>query len=281
MNSPKDSEPTIKSPFWRLVNFVVYLAIALLFGMIIAILSLLLFRLPESDAIIYSGIFFNIVLLVATIRYVKNEENTNLASIGLTKPVNFKHLSMGFLLAFVLMVLQYGVYLAFDWIQFTPTDAAWFIGFVLALDCALVGLTEEVIFRGYILFLVEKWKGRTIAIIVSSILFWMVHIPNQSDSPFLTFIALIVFSVSQCLFRYIFGNLYFIIAFHAAYDWVLFSVGEIDDIPGYFKHEVTANTLFIGGGGNTGILDIVCPFGFLLVMSTLIYMKKVKSKSDS
>lgn len=90
--------------------------------------------------------------------------------------------------------------------------AAWGAAF------ALVGLTEEFAFRGYLQYTLTTGMGFWPAALVLSALFALSHAGNHGESkPGL--LMIVAFGLLHCLFLRRTGNLWLTIGFHSGYDW--------------------------------------------------------------
>ncbi len=90
--------------------------------------------------------------------------------------------------------------------------AAWGLAFLL------VGMTEEFMLRGYLLFTLARGIRFWPAALVLAILFGALHKGNPGESPFgLVAAALIALVFSLSLWRL--GHLWWAIGFHASWDW--------------------------------------------------------------
>jgi hypothetical protein len=98
---------------------------------------------------------------------------------------------------------------------------------------AQAGLLEEVVFRGYLLQVLEKRWGTLGAVGASSALFALAHLANaEQDYPsWMVFFSLtgagIVFAQAYLLKR----SLWLPIGLHFAYDWLIVLLGEVGQAP--------------------------------------------------
>lgn len=130
--------------------------------------------------------------ILATHYMCKNFDERDLKSLRLT--LSIKNAIIGFLIGIVIMfVFAFVTFLA-GFIDFKfqgiTIDLLW--GFIFYF---LVAATEEIIFRGYVLAnLTDRYSSRS-ALIVSSILFGVVHLGNDH----LTIVGLVTISLSGLL----------------------------------------------------------------------------------
>ena len=91
--------------------------------------------------------------------------------------------------------------------QWSPTQ--------LAVISVLAGVSEEILFRGFIQGLVAKWNGPALAIAVSSVLFGLCHAMTRAYALIAGLIG--AYLGALCVFT---GNLLTPIVAHALYDFV-------------------------------------------------------------
>lgn len=90
--------------------------------------------------------------------------------------------------------------------------AAWTAAFVI------VGLGEEFAFRGYLQFTLTSGMGYWPSAILLSILFGVAHAANPGESKFGLF-SVVCFGLLFCLIVRHTGNLWWVVGFHAGWDW--------------------------------------------------------------
>ena len=171
-------------------------------------------------------------------------------------------------------------YAALGWGRFTatPFSMAWWVLATL-LIYPLIGFTEEFVFRGYLMQTAEEWRGRVAAIVITSVLFWMVHLGGGNMHEPLGIVAMLSVGVIFALLRYGTGSLWLPISFHAAYDWAgisLFSDPEIG-LPAFFEVEVTVPHWLVGPPGYVGVADVVFLLALLGGVYVFIYRRGGKS----
>lgn len=89
---------------------------------------------------------------------------------------------------------------------------AWSLAFVI------VGLAEEFSFRGYLQYTLTTGMGFWPAAIVMSLLFGLAHKGNAGET-YLGLISVVVFGLVFCLVLRRTGNLWWVVGFHAGWDW--------------------------------------------------------------
>ena len=131
-----------------------------------------------SDSRWWSAVVL-VLSIAAVIAYVLAVEKKSLESIGLQR-VALRDIGIGFLLGVIVFILQQIPMLAMgiDYKQFaSPPDwTQLFIDFVFIL--VLVGIGEEIAFRGFILHKSEAlFHSKAIAVILNCLLFYAIHWP--------------------------------------------------------------------------------------------------------
>jgi uncharacterized protein len=105
-------------------------------------------------------------------------------------------------------------------------------------ELVLVGLSEELLFRGIVFRIAEQWLGSAWAIVVSAILFALGHLPNDGVS-LMGIAALAAYSVMQAALYMRTRRLWLCIANHIAWNYC---VGQV------------FSTAVSGHGAETGLL---------------------------
>lgn len=119
---------------------------------------------------------FALAALLATYIVIKNIEKQKLSDYGLT--VDLRSLTRGFAIGSVMMFLFVILFYSFGYFSFSYNgiEDTLLTGFVLFF---LVSLCEEVIIRGYILFKLRVKIGNTGSLLITSILFGLMHFSND------------------------------------------------------------------------------------------------------
>lgn len=82
----------------------------------------------------------------------------------------------------------------------------------------LVGIFEDFLFRGYLLFATARWVGFWPAAAVLSCAFGAIHLPNPGEDP-IGALGAAAIGFFFCLTLRRTGTLWFAVGFHAAWDW--------------------------------------------------------------
>jgi membrane protease YdiL (CAAX protease family) len=140
--------------------------------------------------------------------------------------------------------------------------AAWTAAFVI------VGLGEEFAFRGYLQFTLTTGMGFWPSAIVLSLLFGLAHAANPGETKFGLF-SVVCFGMLFCLILRRTGNLWWVVGFHAGWDWgQTFFYGVADS--GLPSYQNLFNSSFSGSrwltGGSVGPeASIFTPLTLLVV----------------
>ncbi|MFI5151749.1 MAG: CPBP family intramembrane glutamic endopeptidase [Chitinophagales bacterium] len=177
------------------------------------------------------------------------------------------------------LILYFSGHLQWTDINFSATDLFIDLGIMF-----MVALSEEIVFRGYILNNLLESFNRWIALAISAILFTAVHMTN----PNYDFIAMMNIFLAGILLglNYLYTrNLWFAIFFH--FSWNLFqgpllgySVSGIH-LPALLQTELSGDHLLTGGefGFEGSVIDMALSLIAILVLN-MIYTAKYKPASD-
>ncbi|MCS6859181.1 MAG: CPBP family intramembrane metalloprotease [Abditibacteriales bacterium] len=222
--------------------------------------------IERGMGVIVLSVLFGIYpfIILTTWLFVRYIDRRPLNSIGLTTQRWGKEMGGGAALGIVFMSVTMGVYLALDWIRLTPTSTSWGGWLILTLGCLLVGFTEEMMFRGYLLTHLEEWRSRRVAIAVTTVLFWMAHLGMGNVHHPLGAADMLAIGLTFALCRVATRSLWLPIGLHAGYNWIALSIGGDElGFPALYHMEVRAPHWLVGPPGYVGVADLV--FGLLLL----------------
>ncbi len=209
-----------------------------------------------------------LVVVVATAAMARLERR-RVAFYGLDGLDRVRQFFIGLVCGFVFLSLLIGILLATHHLKLSavhmPTSqllgyaAAWGLCFLL------VGMTEEFLLRGYLLFTLTRGIRFWPAAFVLAALFGLMHKSNHGESPVgLVAAALIALIFSLSLWRL--GHLWWAIGFHASWDWAeSFFYGTADSgtvSTGRMMHAHPIGSVLQSGGatGPEGSVWIVVVF---------------------
>ena len=268
---------------WRLIIQTIFMLATLL---LLGIPAGLLVILPKSSAsdqmlmLLNEGI--SLISITSSVFFVRRIiDKRSISSLGLEFSSRmFRDLIAGFLIAFFSLAFLYFMEVLFGWVKFN--SFAWeaqspvsiLSGTLLSLIIfILVGWNEELLSRGYHLQVIESATNISVGVIVSAIIFGMLHIFN----PNATWVSTIgiIFAGLFLGFAYVrTRSLWLPIGLHIGWN---FSEGVIFGFPvsGWTGYQIINNSftgplLWTGGsfGPEAGL--IILPT--LLLGSGLIYI---------
>lgn len=149
----------------------------------------------------------------------------------------------------------------------------------------LVGIFEEVCFRGYLLYTLARGLGFWPAAILVAALFGLMHRGNSGESTY-GVIAAGLFGLFITLTLKRTGALWWAIGFHMAWDYsesFIYSVPDSGTIsPGHLLRSNFTGPAWITGGsvGPEGSLFIFPLLGVMALLFSLVYHKSELTKED-
>jgi membrane protease YdiL (CAAX protease family) len=175
------------------------------------------------------------VILLLTYLFRRFLDRQSFTSLGFARRRGWLwEIGFGIALSFVLMGGIFLVEWAGGWL--TIGDGVWrfqalgpallMLGGYLVLFI-LSGAFEEIMFRGYILQNLKEWPGTILAVVISSILFSLVHGLNPNFNLFAALNTALA-GVAYCYAYLITGNLWLPLAFH--FSWNFFQ-GPVFSFP--------------------------------------------------
>jgi len=131
---------------------------------------------------------------------------------------------------------------------------------------------EETIFRGIIYRIVEGSLGTNWALILSALLFGLIHIPNEHANS----VSVVSATAGGLLLGLMFSltrRLWLPIAFHAGWNWALASYGTVvsgvKDMPTFLQIKMNGPELITGG--SFGPENSIITIGLVLILSSVFY----------
>lgn len=228
----------------------------------------------------FFGLLGTLLLLWIFMKYVDKEKFINL---GFQTKNRLKDFIVGILLGAVIMATGYGLLVLLNEISFQRIVFDFKEIIISIILYIIVAVTEEVLLRGYILRSLMISFNKYVALIVSSVLFSLMHGFNPNVDLFgLTaiFLAGILLGISYIHTK----NLWFPIALHLS--WNLFQSGFGFNVSGQDSYSliefgVKENNLLNGGafGFEGSILSIIAMV--LVIIAIAFYYGKLKTKEVS
>ena len=179
-----DAQGTLRAP-WRLAIFFIVFSVA---SLVISQLAAAVFRLgPTSGSLPFGQFVYAwsvlLALLVSHFVCVRWVDRQPWASIGLgSDDARPRTLALGTALGALAVGVPGVLLLAIGWLDAIPGSEGswWMTAFLLAMLFLPAALGEELLFRGYPFAVLRSVAGSAFAIIATSVLFALVHVPNQS-----------------------------------------------------------------------------------------------------
>jgi membrane protease YdiL (CAAX protease family) len=227
-------------------------------------------RFAISTAII-SGSYPLLVLL--TFAFMRRTRERSLEWFGLVREGWLRGLVGGFLFGAVFVAIMFSFYAAtglvkFELVEEIPLKRWLVMSFWL---CPLIGLTEELIFRGYLMSVAEEWRGRKFAVVFTSLLFWLAHLGQGNAHELLGAAGVATLSVTFAFARYLSGGLWLPIGLHAGYDWMALSFGGDIGLgfPALTRFQPNVPSWLVGPSGHVGVLDLAF---YLALLFTIVFL---------
>jgi membrane protease YdiL (CAAX protease family) len=181
--------------------------------------------------------------------YVRRIEKRALAELSI--PGMGRELGRGLLLGAALVALTFAVLAVLGAYQFKGVNA---VGAAMLLPLAellLVGLTEEMMFRGVVFGVIQSWLGSRSAVVISALLFGLAHLPNEGIS-LLPVAVLVAYGVMQAALYMKTRRLWACIGTHIAWNYCLSTVFSSTvsghaATDGLLRGELSGNVLLTGG----------------------------------
>lgn len=197
----------IIKPFWRLILFIIAISFVYLNQPLIAIPVVLFFT--------------------------RNIDKRSFVSLGYSRHRGWIiSLSTGLAMGFSLMGIIFTFEYLLGWIEVkgiawnTRPDVLSAIA-VSILHMLIVSISEETVFRGYILQHLETLFGLRIAVIVSSVLFAVLHLFNPTQTQWAFYfvpLSITIIGIMLALSYLVFRSLWMPIALHFSWNFCLFDV---------------------------------------------------------
>lgn len=246
------SSPIIRHGWLRVLLFLIGYMLLIFFGStLIDFLVVLAGLETTTETLFYSSITLNFIIAFATVSLFRSLfDRKSLSSLGLTWKGFGRERAAGILTGILLLSLM-AVVLWFmkllDWFV-ADVDAGSFL--IATIMLVLVSLSEELVFRGYVLNNLMQSMPREAALFTSAVLFAVFHSlnPNFNLLAFINiFIAGMLLGVNYIYTR----NLWFAIFFHFSWNFfqgpVLgFEVSGLS-LPSLLDQNLKGSVLLTGG----------------------------------
>jgi membrane protease YdiL (CAAX protease family) len=180
------------------------------------------------------------------VRRIEKRQPTELATRGMAL-----ELGKGLLLGAGLVASTFAVLAAFGAYRLDGVNAVSIMILVPLAELILVGMAEEMVFRGVIFGVTERSLGSKAAIVISALIFSLAHLPNEGVSA-LGIAAIAAYGVLQAAIYMKTRRLWACIGTHVGWNYCLsqiFSstVSGHSSTDGLLRGELMGNTVLTGG----------------------------------
>ncbi|MDL2211133.1 CPBP family intramembrane metalloprotease [Bacteroides sp. OttesenSCG-928-J23] len=279
--------PNVKPllPVWAsIVLFLI--AYFVLMMVIYFVLSLTFSLLPESfPHEMIQGQFFQSVsglvsAVVCAVYFTKQVNHLPVSSLGLNFKGRGKDAAVGVLLAMVLYAIGFSASLLLGAVEIVSVElniTVLVVSFFLYLIAATM---EEVLVRGYIQGLLMTKMNRFLALIISALLFSLLHFFNDNIT-FLSFLNLFLAGVMLgASFMYT-RNLCFPIMLHVAWNWIQgsvlgYEVSGTKMFPSLITLQLPENNII--NGGSFGFEGSILCTALTIISAVLIVLYYERKK---
>ncbi len=180
------------------------------------------------------------------VRRIEKRQPSELATQGMAR-----ELARGLLLGAGLVALTFAVLAALGAYRFDGVNAASSVMLLPLAELVLVGMAEEMMFRGVIFGVTERSLGSKAAVVISALVFSLAHLPNEGVS-LLAVGAIAAYGVLQAALYLKTRRLWICIGSHVGWNYCvseLFSstVSGHAASDGLLRGELVGNVLLTGG----------------------------------
>ena len=196
------------------------------------------------------------------VRRIEKREPTELATAGMAR-----ELGAGLLIGAALVALTFCALTALRAYQWQGVNPVSVLLLVPLAELLLVGMAEEMMFRGVIFGVTERSLGSKAAIAISALVFSVAHFPNEGMSV-LALAALAAYGVLQAALYMITRRLWICIGTHVAWNYCLSQIFSATvsghaASGGLLRGQLAGDPLLTGGVfGVEGSLITVLLIGF-------------------
>lgn len=270
-------------------NVILGLVAMLLFLFIPQLITYLVLPALGSDVHDLSWMFANIIAfiltIVVTIFGAKWLSKRNAVQLGFTKNHWLQQYGIGVLIGALMITLVFVGNVAFGAINVTNNYSTTSILHILLWVILFIfqGMNEEILFRGYLLPEIAAYMGKIPAVIITSIVFALLHGANPGMS-IIAIVNLFIFSVFTSIVFYRTGNLWVVGAIHSMWNFFqgviygTFVSGQATESV-LASHPVSHLTVINGGdfGFEGGILTTI---SYLIGIAVFVFYKGKKTSQS-
>ena len=214
---------------------------------------------PRVLALVLFGLFLPSAII--TMVWVRYAEKLPFTSMGFSKTAGLKTFARGHVIGIgtisiiVAAIWMSGGYEVGAILPALSSPAGLFSIFLLLLGFAVQSSVEEIIFRGWMLGTVTRRFNLLTGIIISSLIFTLLHF--DGDNHWITSVNIMLFAVFAALWTIKTGNIWGVMGWHAGWNWMQ-SVGYELPVTGIevgtpaLVVELTDQGALLLTGGNIG-----------------------------
>jgi hypothetical protein len=227
---------------------------------------------------------FNLILLlILTYFFTIYINKENFLDLGLRGKHFLKKITLGFFVGFFLITNLFVFYWIGNYInvsKFSIDTREFIFSFLFWM---MIGIIEELSFRGYLLNNLMQSVNKYISVIIISLIFALLHIGNPNVK-FLGIVNLVLFGIFMGLYYIEKKDLWFPIFMHFSWNFFEgtfygFSVSGMNKFPTFFNIKtISKNKLILGGdfGPESSILVFVLLIISIIIME-IIFIKNKKN----
>ncbi|MDN2718636.1 type II CAAX endopeptidase family protein [Janthinobacterium sp. SUN120] len=276
------SMATKKSPLARLMAYPlvqIVLGMVLTFAAVPLVMGLASQLVDKPYRILWPQLLAAVLVWFGYRFYVSRIEKRQPAEMAI--PGMAGELGRGLLLGAGLVALTFGVLAALGVYQFSGVNALSVLLLLPLAELVLVGMAEEMMFRGILFGVTARALGNKAAIVISSLVFALAHLPNAGFS-LLAIIALVAYGVLQAALYMKTRRLWVCIGTHVGWNYC---VGQVFSstvsghaaTDGLLRGELAGNAVLTGGAfGVEGSLVTV-----LLIGAVAAYVLRLAFASEA
>jgi membrane protease YdiL (CAAX protease family) len=180
------------------------------------------------------------------VRRIEKRQPTELATQGMAR-----ELGKGLLIGAGLVLLTFAVLAALGAYRLDGVNAVGIMILVPLAELVLVGMAEEMMFRGVIFGVIERSLGGKAAVVISALLFSLAHLPNQGVSV-LAIAVIAAYGVLQAALYMKTRRLWICIGTHIAWNYCVSQVFSSTvsghaATDGLLRGELAGNAMLTGG----------------------------------
>ena len=246
------SMATKKSPLARLMAYPlvqIVLGMVLTFAAVPLVMGTASHLVEKPYRILWPQLLAAVLVWFAYRFYVRRIEKRQPAELAM--PGMARELGRGLLLGAGLVFLTFVVLAALGVYQFSGVNALSLMLLLPLAELVLVGMAEEMMFRGILFGVTARALGSKAAIVISSLVFALAHLPNAGFS-LLAIAAIVTYGVLQAALYMRTRRLWVCIGTHVGWNYCVSQVFSSTvsghaATDGLLRGELAGNAMLTGG----------------------------------